>query len=154
MSERSDVMMPVPDSQLALLALTEAIRSNTAATERSTRHNEKTDGKLDVITKTLGEMNTRLTLLERDGLRDDVTQNRKAIEQHDHRISALEAEREQRRGALGLAEWFFKNWPALIGFLALLDRATELTQRPIAVIRLVDDDYGLSVRPKPQDRIL
>lgn len=35
-------------------------------------------------------------------------------------IDDLKSERDRRRGAASLIDWAFKNWPGVIGFLALI----------------------------------
>ena len=36
------------------------------------------------------------------------------------RVSALEQDKSRRDGAMGLFEWFLKNWPAVLGFGVLM----------------------------------
>lgn len=114
------VFTQLADDQLGRLALIEAIRANTDAVQRLARHGEGQDHKLDEITKSLAKIDTRLALLENNSLKSEVAQQRKDIEEQDGRLRTLEAEREQRKGAMGLFDWIAKNWPAIIGFVALV----------------------------------
>lgn len=42
------------------------------------------------------------------------------VEDMSDRVDKLEAAEDRRKGALGLADWFWRNWPAVIGFVALI----------------------------------
>ncbi len=35
-------------------------------------------------------------------------------------INALKEDKNKRDGAVGLANWFFKNWPGVLGFMVLV----------------------------------
>lgn len=112
--------MPMPDEQIGRLSLIEAIRANTDAVNRLSRHGEMQDEKLDRITQSLGRIDTRLTLLERDTLKAEVLRNRDDIDKQDDRLRALEVESQQRKGALSAFEWALKNWPGVVGFIGLV----------------------------------
>ncbi|RKF23387.1 hypothetical protein D6851_02635 [Altericroceibacterium spongiae] len=108
-----EIFTPTSDDQMGRLALIEAIRANTDAVNRLSRHSEMQDRKFEEITTALARIDTRLALLERDDLRSDV-------EDLQSRIKPLEDDRQQRKGAMGLLEWWFKNWPAVVGFVGMI----------------------------------
>lgn len=120
MSMPEGTTMSLGDDQLGRLALIEAIRANTDAVNRLARHGDEQDKKLDNITIALAEINTRLTLLERDTLKEEVRQDRQDIKDCQERLKVLEDEKMQRKGVLNLADWVFRNWPGIIGFVGLI----------------------------------
>ena len=117
---KGEIFTPMGDEQLGRLSLIEAIRANTDAVNRLARHGEMQDRKLDEISTSLGKIDTRLTLLERNTLEADVQRNRVDLDKIDERVNALEVERAERRGAQRLADWFFKNWPGIVAFIAMV----------------------------------
>lgn len=119
------------DDQLGRLSLIEAIRANTDAVSRIGNRADTQDKKLDEIVKALGAIDRRMTIIEHNSTPRDlerVETSVSALHVHmeaevralDVRLTALEAERNQRKGALGLVEWVSRNWPAIIGFAILL----------------------------------
>lgn len=100
----NSVMTPMVDDQLGRLALIEAIRANTDAVNRLARHGEATDLKLDKIINTISDMNTRLTVIERDGLKADVV----ALED---KVAVLENDLRERTGARKFADTLAKYGP-------------------------------------------
>lgn len=104
MPDRGEILMPTPDEQVSRLALIEAIRANTDAVNRMSRHSEMTDRKLDEINRALGKIDTRLTVIENDELKQDVAD-------HEQRLRALETELAQRQGANKLADALVKYGP-------------------------------------------
>jgi hypothetical protein len=106
----SNVMTPMVDDQLGRLALIEAIRANTDAVNRLARHGEATDIKLDKIITTISGMDTRLTVIERDGLKADVA----ALEE---KVNILEGDLRERRGARNFADTLLKYGPFAIALI-------------------------------------
>jgi hypothetical protein len=127
----TEVFRTENDEQLGRLSLIEAIRANTDAVSRVGIRADAQDKKLDDIAKALAAIDRRMAILEHNSTPRDlermeadfekeVTQLQARLTAVDVRLTALEAERNQRKGALGLVEWIGRNWPALIGFAALL----------------------------------
>jgi len=111
---KGEIFTPMNDDQLGRLSLIEAIRANTDAVDRLARYGERQEKKLDDIGVQLGKIDTRLTVIERSTLREEVKKNRDEIEALDGRVRSLELEREQRRGAIGALEAARKYGPLLI----------------------------------------
>lgn len=108
------------DDQLGRLSLIEAIRANTDAVSRMGVRSDTQDKKLDDIVKALGAIDRRMTIIEHNSTPRDLERVEADVRALDVRLTALEAERNQRKGALGLVEWLGRNWPAIIGFALLL----------------------------------
>lgn len=120
MPDRSDIFTPTPDDQIGRLALIEAIRANTDALQRVGRQVESQERKFDDVNKTLGEMKTDIALLKNNALKDQVERNRADIDSLEKEVADLKSDRDQRRGAMSLFDWFLRNWPAVIGFALLI----------------------------------
>lgn len=108
------------DDQLGRLSLIEAIRANTDAVSRMGNRTDGQDKKLDDIGKSLAAIDRRLSVMENNSTPRDLQRVEDEVTALDVRVTALEAERNQRKGALGLVEWVSRNWPAIIGFAFLL----------------------------------
>jgi hypothetical protein len=108
-----EVFVPLIDDQLGRLSLIEALRANTDAVQRLARHTEQQDRKLDEIQKTLGKLETRMTLLERSTLDQKVIELEKDVEE-------LKIYRSQKEAQASLINWVFKNWPGVVGFFLLI----------------------------------
>lgn len=63
--------------------------------------------------QTLHSIDKRLTILENGGVQAKV-------DDHEKRLAMLEAQENQRKGAIGLGGWIVKNWPALVGYIGLI----------------------------------
>jgi predicted nucleic acid-binding Zn-ribbon protein len=120
MADRGEVFVSMPDEQLGRLSLIEAIRANTDAVNRLARHGEMQDEKLDKINTTLGRIDTRLTLLERATLKDEVARNRVEIDDHESRLKVIEARESERAGASKFADALLKYGPFLIALVTAL----------------------------------
>lgn len=99
--------------EIAVAALTGALQTNTDALNRMAVHGERQDEKLDHIMEALGDVKTRLTLIERTPLSS-------RLDKLEADIKILNDERNQRIGGIKLGEWIFRNWPGVLGFLALI----------------------------------
>lgn len=101
-------------------------------------------GQLDEISEAIGRISGQVEALDRytherehsinnlvqkvEALGTRITRDIAAVEGRiegrikamDDRLVALERARERRDGAMGLADYFFKNYPAVIGYLVLL----------------------------------
>lgn len=110
-------------------------------------------GQLDEISEAIGRISGQVEALDRytherehginnlaqkvEGLGTRITRDIAAVEGRiegrikamDDRLLALERARERRDGALGLADWFFKNYPAVIGYVVLLFVVLKTTGR-------------------------
>lgn len=106
----SDILTPTSDQDVGRLALIEAVRANTDAVNRMARHGEKQDTKLDAITAALAKIDTRLSLIEQDNVRDDVRDL-------DERVKRLETEREQRQGGKAFLDGIVKYGPMSLALL-------------------------------------
>ncbi len=104
MADRGEILMPTSDEQVGRLALIEAIRANTDAVNRMSRHSEMTDRKLDEINRALGKIDTRLTVIENDELKQDVAD-------HEQRLRSLELDRAERGGMGKFADAVLKYGP-------------------------------------------
>lgn len=109
----SEAFVQMGDDQLGRLSLIEAIRANTDAVKRIGDQKDRHETKLEDISKTLAEMNTRLAVIEQNSLSHKV-------DEHETRIRVLENSAEQRKGAMSLFDWTAKNWPAVLGFMGLI----------------------------------
>lgn len=114
---KGEVLTPMNDDQLGRLSLIEAIRANTDAVDRLARYGERQDKKLDDIGAQLGKIDTRLTVIERSTLREEVKKNGDEIASIDGRVRTLELEREQRRGAMSAVEAVRKYGPLIVVLL-------------------------------------
>lgn len=45
------------------------------------------------------------------------------------RVQALERAKDRQEGALGLFQWFLRNWPAVFGFLLLMAVVLRANER-------------------------
>lgn len=108
------------DDQLGRLSLIEAIRANTDAVSRMGNRADTQDKKLDDIGKSLAAIDRRMAVMENNSTPRDLQRVEDEVHSLDVRLTALEADRNQRKGALGLVEWVSRNWPAIIGFALLL----------------------------------
>lgn len=101
-------------------------------------------GDLDEISQAIGRLSGQIEALDRythdrehginnlsqkvEALGTRITRDIAAVEGRiegrikamDDRLIALEQAKIRRDGALGLVEWFVRNWPAVIGFAILL----------------------------------
>jgi hypothetical protein len=118
MPDRTEVFMPATDDQHGRLSLIEAIRANTDAVNRLARHGEMQDKKLDRINDTLGKIDTRLTLLERDTLKTDVARNRGEIDELKDKVGRLEAKDHERVGGLKFLDAVAKYGPMTLALVA------------------------------------
>jgi len=116
----TEVFTSMTGDQLGHLALIEAIRANTDAVQRLARHGETVDHKLDDINRALGRIDTRLAVVEQSSISIQVEEHKRELREFEDRLRRLEDEAQQRKGAMGLFEWIGRNWPALLGFIALV----------------------------------
>lgn len=116
----ADILTPVPDDHIGRLALIEAVRACTDAVTRMGHHAETQDNELKAIGKTLGEMNTRLALLENSSLKLQVERNVTTIERLSDRVDALEKAEDRRSGAMGFGEALVRWWPTVVLFVAVI----------------------------------
>jgi len=116
----SEAFVQMDDGQLGRLSLIEAIRANTDAVKRLGDQKDRQDHKLDEIGKALGEINTRLAVLEQSSLHAQVEHHQREMDRLEARLRVLENLSEQRKGAMNLFEWVGKNWPAVIGFVGIV----------------------------------
>lgn len=63
--------------------------------------------------KVLHSIDTRLVKIESNSVANKVGDLERKVDE-------LEADRDRRAGAIGLFEWLFKHWPALVGFVLLV----------------------------------
>lgn len=127
------IFTPATTMEVAIAALTGALNSNTDAVGRLAEHSNLQDGKLDTIMETLGDMKTRLTLIERTPISaridklelkseayDKLVLKVETLEELKPKIEILEDEAQQRKGQRNLLDWSVKNWPGVLGFFALI----------------------------------
>lgn len=100
--------------------LLQALKANTEAMGRLAERGDKQDGKLDGIVGTLHSIDKRLTVIENNSIERDVKKCREDLDAIDKRLAALEAIENQRKGAMGLWDWFRKSWPAIVGLIAIV----------------------------------
>ena len=120
--------MPVPESHTRPLEI-EVLRQITDALNRAADRGDRTEAKLDEIGKILHKVDNRLTVIETNSLEREVERNRVAIASLDKRMLLLEATDYRRQGAMGLFEWLLKNWPGVLGFIALVVVIMQMTGR-------------------------
>lgn len=101
-------------------------------------------GDLDEISQAIGRLSGQIEALDRythdrehginnlaqkvEALGTRITRDIAAVEGRiegrikamDDRLLKLERAKDRRDGAFGLAEWFLRNWPAVIGFFVLM----------------------------------
>lgn len=101
-------------------------------------------GQLDEISEAIGRISGQVEALDRytherehginnlaqkvEALGTRITRDIAAVEGRiegrikamDDRLLKLEQAKDRRDGALGLVEWFVRNWPTVIGFLVLM----------------------------------
>lgn len=106
---RSDIFTPMPDDQIGRLALIEAMRANTDALQRVGRQVEGQDGKLDEMNKHLGQIDTRLALLENNNLSREHDALQREHDALQVRVSSLEVDRERLRGERGIVSAVFNS---------------------------------------------
>lgn len=110
---------PVPNDKIAYIAQIHALRAMSDVLERIANRQDKADGHLTEMVGALHSMDKRLDRIENNSLERDVTSNRIRIDDLDNRVTQLEMKEERRTGALSFANWMLKNWPGIIGFIAM-----------------------------------
>ena len=122
------INMPIPENHTRPLEI-EVLRQITDALNRAADRGDRTETKLDEIGKILHKVDNRLTVIETNSLEREVERNRVAIASLDKRMLLLEATDYRRQGAMGLFEWLLKNWPGVLGFIALVVVIMQVTGR-------------------------
>jgi hypothetical protein len=129
-----EVLTAQSDDNLGRMALIEAVRANTDAVSRMAQDMRSVGTKLDDVNNSIHGLDKRMALIENNTVERDLERLRQhyhSLEKKiddcdsamDGRVGLLEAAAERRVGAIGLVEWFGKNWAAvvaIVGFLAYL----------------------------------
>lgn len=120
----SKIMAATETADVARMAMIEAIRQlgdNGKATNEILKgmQAELRDVRERVIRIEASEYSGALKKTERD-LKDTIIRVDTRVDDLGERVDKLEAAEDRRKGALGLVEWFTRNWPAVIGFAALV----------------------------------
>ncbi len=109
MTDQSDIIGPIPDHQMESMALIHAIRTLTSSIDRQASRQDGQEAKLDAIRDDIGEIKTRLSVIEHDSLGAQVAALREDVD-------VLKLGAAERRGAGGMIEAIMKS-PTL-GWLA------------------------------------
>lgn len=102
---RGSLMVPMGEEPATLALILESLRAldkrldsqNAAATEDR---------------KMLHDVHTRIIQIESNQLQ-------RRVEDLTKKVDELNRDRDRRDGALRAGEWFFRNWPAVIGYILL-----------------------------------
>lgn len=101
-----ELIMPVPEEhalrQFEIQALRQITDNLGRLNDGMTKLNDSVQG-----------VDRRLIRIESNKVEPELAQLRKDVDE-------LRAEKFRRDGALGLAQWFFRNWPAVIGYVGLI----------------------------------
>lgn len=98
---------------LDVSTLLEALRMSSEGVARVAEQQSEHAKILREMSDTLHAIDKRLILLESGGV---VAK----LDDHEKRLTLLEADKNRRDGAMGLGTWFVKNWPGVLGFLVLI----------------------------------
>lgn len=107
-----EFFVPASESQVSGLSLIHAMRTMSDGMSRLADQQDRQSSKLGEVSEVIHGMDKRLAIIEANSLA-------RMVDEHEKRIEALEIDKQRREGAINLADWFFKNWPGIIGFVAL-----------------------------------
>lgn len=113
MPERRELLMPVSDDQAYKQIEIEALRGIADSVKRSNDCLKELSAGLKELSGEVRTVDKRLTRIEANKLEPTVDKLKADVEE-------LLADKYRRDGALGLAAWSARNWPAIIGYLILL----------------------------------
>ena len=102
MSEQNDIIGAIPDHQMESMALIHAIRTLTSSIDRQASRQDGQEAKLDQIRDDIGEIKTRLSVIEHDSLGAQVTALREDVD-------ALKLGAAERKGAGGIIDTIMKS---------------------------------------------
>jgi hypothetical protein len=110
---RPEMMMPVADDQALRLAEIEALRAIRDSVQSHTRQTEALTNEVREQGKMIGDVRERVIRIESNRVSEDVAKLKEEVDM-------LKADKLRREGALGVGNWLARNWPFLIGLLALI----------------------------------
>ncbi len=93
---------PIPDHQMESLALLHAIRALTQSIDRQATRQDGQEAKLDAIRDDIGEIKTRLSVIEHDSLGAQVAALREEVD-------TLKMAEAERKGAGGIVKMLLKS---------------------------------------------
>lgn len=90
--------------------------------------NKKLNSVLEGMQTEIRDVRERLIRIEASEFKAELAHAKNEIERLrkedlktiDARVGALELDRGRREGAIGVVNWSFKNWPGVVGFIALV----------------------------------
>lgn len=111
MSESSppEVFGVIPEHQMESMALIHAIRTLTSAIERQATRQDRQEGKLDAIRDDIGEIKTRLSVIEHDSLGAQVASLRGEVSGLREDVDTLKLKEAERKGAGGIVLTLLKS---------------------------------------------
>ena len=118
MSDSRHFLQEALGDGLGASAILQALQSSAEGVSRVAEQGREHARQLKEISETLHVIDKRLAVVESGSVQAKV-------DDHEKRIVVLEAEENRRKGALGMGGWMVKNWPAMIGYIALALLAVE-----------------------------
>lgn len=112
--------MPVGDEDATRRFFVEAMRANTEALRANTKTMEGLAHRVDKIGDDVQDVRERMIRIEANPLSAKVEANCVRLDRHSKRIDALERDKDRRDGAMSGFDWAMKNWPGIIGFVAMI----------------------------------
>jgi len=107
----------VHQAELQLIAnLADSVQKCASAVQEMRR--DQSAGR-EVDRLAMQEIRERLIRIEENRVGEDLKKLTEVVAGHTASIDELETERDRRDGATSLLNWLLKNWPAIIGFVAL-----------------------------------
>lgn len=117
-----EIMMPHTTPEALSLAEIHAMRQVADSIrhmgEQTVAHMAASTRAMEKLGEKVDGMNTRLIRLEEAKHGREIERLQKSLDNFIGRLDALESDRDKRNGALGLAGWLHKLWPAGAALLA------------------------------------
>lgn len=128
-NERPELLMPVSEESAALQFFIEALKQNTAILERVGKSMEGLQAEAKETLRLVHDTRERVIKIESGGQAEIIAEVKREVATVKADVAALKENRHRQEGAASLATWFFRNWPGLIGFIALLLILLQTTGR-------------------------
>ena len=109
----NQIMAATDTAGVAQLAMIEAVR-------QIGDNGKATNKLLEGMQTELRDVRERVIRIEASEYKNTIIKVDARVDDLDERVEKLEADKHRRDGALGLVEWFGRNWPLVIGFAGLI----------------------------------